>query len=50
MFATSEAFDVKWHGRYTYEEGVTDADKLVEVWTAAIRQFDYDWAWLQMKC
>lgn len=48
VFATSEEFDVKWHGKYTYEEVATDADKLVEVWTAAIKEFDYDWAWLQL--
>lgn len=48
IFATSEEFDVKWYGRYTYNEVAADADKLVEVWSAAIREFDYDWAWLQI--
>jgi hypothetical protein len=35
--------------------GVTDQllnalklEKLVEVWSAAVREFDYDWAWLQI--
>jgi uroporphyrinogen decarboxylase len=48
VFAMSEEFDVKWHGKYTYNEVVQSADKLVEVWSAAIREFDYDWAWLQL--
>ncbi|MCX6991844.1 MAG: hypothetical protein NT011_01750 [Kiritimatiellaeota bacterium] len=48
VFANSEEFDVKWHNKYTYEEVCTSADKLVEVWSAAIREFDYDWAWVQI--
>ena len=48
VFALSEEFDVKWHGKYTYEEVIQSADKLVEVWSAAVREFDYDWAWLQI--
>ncbi len=44
----SEEFDVKWYGKYTYEEMIQSADKLVEVWSAAVREFDYDWAWLQI--
>jgi uroporphyrinogen decarboxylase len=48
IFAMSEEFDVKWYGKYTYDEVVQSADKLVEVWSAAVREFEYDWAWLQM--
>jgi len=48
VFALSEEFDVKWLGKYTYEEVAQSADKLVEVWGAAVREFDYDWAWLQV--
>jgi uroporphyrinogen decarboxylase len=48
VFTMSEEFDVKWYGKYTYNEVVSSADKLVEVWSAAIREFDYDWAWLQL--
>ena len=44
----SEEFDVKWYGKYTYEEMIQSADKLVEVWSAAVREFNYDWAWLQI--
>ena len=48
IFACSEEFDVKWHGKYTYEELCQSGEKMAEVWSAAIRQFDYDWAWLQI--
>jgi len=48
VFAMGEEFDVKWYGKYTYNEVVSDADRLVEVWSAAVREFDYDWAWLQL--
>ncbi len=48
VFTLSEEFDVKWHGKYTYDEVIGSADKLFEVWSAAVREFDYDWAWLQM--
>ena len=48
VFANSEEFDVKWHGKYTYEEVCQDGQKMAEVWIAAIEEFDYDWAWLQV--
>ena len=48
VFANSEEFDVKWYEKYTYEEVCQDADKLAEVWIAAVEEFDYDWAWLQI--
>jgi len=48
VFALSEEFDVKWYGKYTYEETCQDADKLAETWIAAVEEFDYDWAWLQI--
>jgi uroporphyrinogen decarboxylase len=48
IFACSEEFDVKWHGKYTYEELCQDGAKMAEVWIAAIEEFDYDWAWLQV--
>lgn len=48
VFMMSEEFDVKWYGKYTYEEMIQSADKLVEVWSAAVREFDYDWVWLQI--
>src|SRR5512142_2836391 len=48
VFACSEEFDVKWHGRYAYEEVCQDGRLMAEVWTAAIEEFDYDWAWLQV--
>lgn len=48
VFTMSEELNVKWHGKYTYDEVIQSADKLVEVWSAAVREFDYDWAWLQM--
>jgi len=44
----SEEFDVRWHGRYTYEEFCQDGDKMFEVYKAAIERFDYDWAWVQI--
>lgn len=46
--ACSEEFDVKWHGRYTYEEFCQSGDKIFEVCKAAIEHFDYDWAWVQI--
>lgn len=46
--ACSEEFDVKWYGRYSYEEFCQDGDKIYEVYKAAIDEFDYDWAWLQI--
>lgn len=48
VFACSEEFDVKWYGKYTYEELCQDGEKMAEVWAAAIKEFDYDWAWLQI--
>jgi len=48
VFACSEEFDVKWYGKYPYEEVCQSGDKLAEVWSAAIDEFDYDWAWLQI--
>ena len=48
VFACSEEFDVKWYGKYTYEEMCQDGDKMAEVWIAAVEEFDYDWAWLQV--
>lgn len=46
--ALSEEFDVKWYNRGTYEEIITDADKLAACAIAAAYEFDYDWAWLQV--
>jgi len=46
--ACSEEFDVKWHGKYMYEEFCQDGDKIFEVYKAAIDEFDYDWAWVQI--
>ena len=48
VFACSEEFDVKWHGKYTYEEVCQDGEKMTDVWVAAIEEFNYDWAWLQI--
>ena len=48
VFACSEEFDVKWHGRYTYEEVCQRGSRIAEVWTAAVDEFDYDWAWVQV--
>lgn len=44
----SEEFDVKWHGRYTYEEFCQSGEKMFEVVRTAVDHFDYDWAWLQI--
>jgi uroporphyrinogen-III decarboxylase len=44
----SEEFDVRWHGKYSYEEFCQDGDKIFEVYKAAIERFDYDWAWVQI--
>jgi len=46
--AHSEEFDVRWYNRGTYEEIITDPDKLAACWIAAVKGFDYDWAWLQV--
>jgi uroporphyrinogen decarboxylase len=48
VFACSEEFDVRWHGKHTYEEVCQDGEKMAEVWIAAIEEFDYDWAWVQV--
>ena len=48
IFACSEEFDVKWYGKYSYEEVCQDGAKMAEVWIAAIEEFDYDCAWLQV--
>ena len=48
VFAISEEFDVKWYGKYDYETVCQDGDKIAEVWIAAIEEFDYDWAWVQV--
>ena len=46
--ALSEELDVRWYGRGTYEDIALDADKLAACTVAAIREFGYDWAWLQV--
>ncbi len=48
VFAMSEEFDVRWYGEGTYQEITSSASKLAACWIAAIREFDYDWAWLQL--
>lgn len=48
IFALSEEFDVKWYGKWDYETVCQDGDKIAEVWIAAIEEFDYDWAWVQV--
>ena len=48
FFALSEEFDVKWYDRGTYHEITDDPQKLADCWSAAIEEFDYDWAWLQV--
>ena len=48
VVACSEEFDVRWHGRYTYEDFCQSGDKIAEVYEAAIDRFDYDWAWVQI--
>ena len=48
VVACSEEFDVKWHGRHTYEQFCQSGEKIFEVYRAAIDHFDYDWAWVQI--
>ncbi len=48
VVACSEEFDVKWHGKGAYNEVILDPDRLAGCWIAAIEEFDYDWAWLQI--
>jgi len=40
VFACSEEFDVKWYGKYCYEEVCQSGEKIAEVWSAAIDEFD----------
>jgi MtaA/CmuA family methyltransferase len=46
--ACSEEFDVRWYRKYNYEEFCQDGDKIFEVYKAAIDEFGYDWAWVQI--
>ncbi len=46
--ACSEEFDVRWYGKYNYEEFCQDGNKIFEVYKAAIDEFGYDWAWVQI--
>lgn len=46
--ACSEEFDVRWYGKYNYEEFCQDGEKIFEVYKAAIDEFGYDWAWVQI--
>lgn len=48
VFALSEEFDVKWFDQGTYEEIISNADKLAECSIASAYEFDYDWVWLQV--
>ena len=48
IVACSEEFDVRWYGKYCYEEFCQDGDKMFEVLSAAIDEFGYDWAWVQI--
>jgi uroporphyrinogen-III decarboxylase len=48
VVTASEEFDVKWHGKYNYEEFCQDGDKMFEVIKDSIEHFNYDWAWLQI--
>lgn len=48
VYACSEEFDVKWYGKWDYETLCQDGDKIAEAWIAAIEEFDYDWAWVQI--
>lgn len=48
VFALSEEFDIKWFGKYAYEEICQDGDKMAEAWIAATEEFGYDWVWLQV--
>lgn len=47
VFALSEEFDVRMAGE-VYERYCQDALVIATVQTWAIREFDYDWAWLQV--
>jgi uroporphyrinogen decarboxylase len=48
VVACSEEFDVRWYGKYSYEEFCQDGDKIFEVYKASIERFNYDWAWIQI--
>ena len=48
VLALSEEFDVKWYSKWDYETVCQDGDKIAEVWIAAIEEFGYDWAWVQV--
>ena len=48
FLALSEEFDVKWYDRGTYQEITDDPQKLADCWSAAIDEFGYDWAWMQV--
>jgi uroporphyrinogen decarboxylase len=48
VLACSEEFDVKWYGRAPYETVCQSGALIAEVWSAAIEEFGYDWAWLQV--
>ncbi len=47
VFATSEEFDVRWHG-IAYADYCKDARLMAECQIAAVEEFDYDWCWLQV--
>jgi uroporphyrinogen decarboxylase len=47
VFGLSEEFDVKWYGA-TYADYCQDARVMAECQIAAVQEFDYDWAWLQV--
>lgn len=48
VFALSEEFDVKWFNQGTYEEIISNANRLAECSIASAYEFDYDWVWLQV--
>jgi MtaA/CmuA family methyltransferase len=48
VFSLSEEFDVKWYGKYSYEDTCQDGAKMAETLIAATARFDYDWVWVQI--
>ncbi len=48
FFACSEEFDVKTVPTITYEQYCQSADLLVSVQEKVVKEYDYDWAWLQV--
>jgi MtaA/CmuA family methyltransferase len=48
FFACSEEFDVKTVPDITYEQYCQSADLMVRVQKKVMREYDYDWAWLQV--